>query len=179
MRSTIGVAVLALATVLLCSCVPAYAQTAPTSPVYSALQRTFDLNDTNSLVNADEVNLSPFLKWNSRESKLGGGLDAAWWITDQQGAFISWEEYSNRQSYFSFGYGARTVFKNLEVATFLGTRQNSDDPFGEVELFLRPSVSLRVLDWQDVDVRIGFAADITPRDRPNPMLMFTVRALKF
>lgn len=166
------------------ACIPSCAhaqntQTQVASPLYAALQQTFDLNDTNSLVNADEVNLSVFTKWNSRDSKLGGGVNAEWWITDQQGAFLGWEEYSNRKSYFSFGYGARTVFKSVEIATFVGTRQDNDDPFGDVELFLRPSVSVRIVDWKDVDVRLGLAADITPRDRPNPMLLLTVRALRF
>lgn len=161
------------------ACIPSCAHAQTQSPLYTGLQQTFDLGNSNSLVNADEVNLTPLLKWNSRDSKLGGGFNADWWITDQQGAFIGFEEYSNRKSYFSFGYGARTVFKGIEVATHFGTRQDNDDPFGQVELFLRPSFSIRVLDRQDFDLRLTFGADITPRDRPNPFFGVTVRALRF
>jgi hypothetical protein len=166
------------AVMLLAAVIIAPAQT-PTSPLYTGLQQTFDLGNSNSLVNANEVNLTPFVKWNSRDSKLGGGFSADWWVTDQQGAFLAFEEYSNRKSYFSFGYGARTVFSGIEIATHLGTRQDNDDPFGEVELFARPSASVRVFRNDNFDLRITIGADITPRDRPNPYVGLTVRALKF
>ena len=149
MRSTIGVAVLALATVLASSCVPAFAQqVAPAgqsvvaSPLYAGLSQALDLNDTNSLVNADEVNLTPEFKWNSATSEGGGAINIDWWaISDQQGAFFGFEEYSSRASYFSLGYQARTVFKGLEISLGVGTRQSNDDPIGDVKMFLRPTLT--------------------------------------
>lgn len=157
----------------------AHAQTQSTSPLYAGLNQAFDLNDTNSLVNANEINLTPFTKWNSETSKLGGGINADWWVTDQQGAFFGFEEYSDRKSYFSFGYGARTVFKSVEVGVKFGTRQDNDDPFGQVELFLRPAASIRIVDWQDVDLRVELGADIFNRGRPNPYFGVTLRAFRF
>lgn len=169
------------------ACIPscAHAQAAggptqvATSPLYAGLQGAFDLNDTNSLVNANEVNITPFAKWNSKESLFGGGVNADWWVTDQQGAFIGFEEYSNRKSYFSFGYGARTVFKGAEIALQFGTRQDSDDPFGQVELFIRPSLSVRVVNTESFDLRISVGADITNGGKPNPFVGLTARLFKF
>lgn len=180
MRSTIGVAVLALATVVSTSCVPAFAQSASgTSPIYAELAKAFDLNDTNSLVNANEINVTPLFKWDGQNSRAGGGIRADWWVTDQQGAFLGFDEYAGRESYFSLGYQARTVFKSVEVALGFGTRQSSVDPFGEVELFLSPSLSVRVLDREDFDLRITLGADLTAGDRPTAFLGLTLRAFKF
>ena len=63
----------------------ALAQTSPpaSSPIYNSLQQVFDLNDTNSLVNAREINVAPVLKWNSAQSRAGGGLNLDWWVSDQ------------------------------------------------------------------------------------------------
>lgn len=183
MRSTIGVAVLALATVVSTSCIPAFAQSAnppvAASPLYAGLQNAFDLNDTNSLVHANEINITPLFKWDGQESRAGGGLRADWWVTDQQGAFLGFDEYAGRESYFSLGYQARTVFKSVEVALGFGTRQSSVDPFGEVELFLSPSLSVRVLDREDFDLRVTLGADLTAGDRPTAFLGLTLRAFKF
>jgi hypothetical protein len=154
-------------------------QTQPSSPLYTGLQAAFDLNDTNSLVNADELNLTVLAKYNSESSHFGGGIRADWWVTDQQGAFIGFDEYADRQSYLSFGYGARTVFNSLEVAMFIGTRQDSDDPFGDVQLFMSPSASLRIVDNENFDVRLTIGADIANRGKPNPFFGITLRALRF
>jgi hypothetical protein len=154
-------------------------QTQPSSPLYTGLQSAFDLNDTNSLVNADELNLTLLAKYNSESSHFGGGIRADWWVTDQQGAFIGFDEFADRQSYLSFGYGARTVFNSLEVAMFIGTRQDSDDPFGDVQLFMSPSASLRIVDNENFDVRLTLGADIANRGKPNPFFGITLRALRF
>lgn len=158
---------------------PAPAATAPTSPIYTGLQQAFDLNDTNSLVNANEINVTPYFKWNSADEKAGGGLNVDWWVTDQQGAFIGFEEFSGRDSYFSFGYQARTVFKSVEAGIGFGTRQSNNDDFGDVQLFMRPSASVRIVDTDGFDVRIVAGADILNQGRPNPFLGITVRAFKF
>jgi hypothetical protein len=154
-------------------------QTQPSSPLYAGLQSAFDLNNTNSLVNADELNLTLLAKYNSESSRFGGGIRADWWVTDQQGAFIGFDEFADRQSYLSFGYGARTVFNSLEVAMFIGTRQDSDDPFGDVQLFMSPSASLRIVDNENFDVRLTLGADIANRGKPNPFFGITLRALRF
>lgn len=188
MRPTIGVAVLALATVLFTSCVPAYAQqvapagqsAVPTSPLYSGLSQALDLNNTNSLVNADEVNLTPEFKWNSATSEGGGAINIDWWaISDQQGAFFGFEEYSSRASYFSLGYQARTVFKGLEISLGVGTRQSNDDPIGDVKMFLRPTLTKQIYHSDTWDIRLALGCDVMNQGKPNPFLGVTFRALKF
>lgn len=183
MRNYTRVGLFLITSLLLALAVPAPAQTSPdpgtASPLYNGLNAAFNLNDTNSLVNANEINITPLIKWNSAESVLGGGLNVDWWVTDQQGAFLGFEEYSNRKSYFAFGYGARTVFNSVEVSVQFGTRQDNDDPFGEVQLFLRPTASVRILDREDIDLRLALGCDISNRDKPNPFFGLTLRAFRF
>lgn len=188
MRSHIGVAVLALATVLLSSCVPALAQqvapagqsAGPSSPLYSGLAQALDLNDTNSLVNADEVNITPEFKWSSATSEPGGAINIDWWaISDQQGAFFGFEEYRSRDSYFSLGYQARTVFKGLEISLGVGTRQSNDDPLGDVKMFIRPTLTKQIYASENWDIRLAFGCDVMNEGKPNPFLGVTFRALKF
>lgn len=163
------------------SCQPAHAQTAaPASPLYSGLSQALDLNDTNSLVNADEVNITPQFKWNSSANKPGGALNIDWWaISDQQGAFFGFEEYSTRASYFSLGYQARTVFKGVEVSLGVGTRQSNDDPIGDVKMFIRPTLTKQIFKSDAWDIRLAFGCDVMNQGRPSPFIGVTFRALKF
>jgi len=158
-----------------------FAQSAPpTSPLYAALSQTLDLNDTNSLVNADEVNITPQFKWNSTTSEAGGAINLDWWaISDQQGAFFGFEEYSSRDSYFSLGYQARTVFKGLEISLGIGTRQSNADPIGDVQMFLRPTLTKQIYASASWDIRLALGCDVMNQGKPNPFLGVTFRALKF
>lgn len=149
------------------------------SPIYSGLQNALDLHDTNSLVNADEVNITPLFKWNGDKQKAGGGVRVDWWVTDQQGAFIGFDEYSDRTSYFSFGYGARTVFKSVEFGLGFGTRQNNDAPFGDVNLFITPSASIRLVKLKDFDLRLKLGADLVSAGKPSPFIGITLTAFRF
>jgi hypothetical protein len=165
------------------SITPLKAQVFPSDPqpptVGAGFQNIFDLNDTNSLVHANEVNLSVGPKWNSATDEVGGVLDVSWWVTDQQGAFFGFEEYSSRTSYLSLGYQARTVFKGLEIALGVGTRQNSDDPIGDVQMFLRPTVTKQIYASENWDLRFTAGCDVLNQGKPNPFAMLTVRALRF
>lgn len=159
----------------------ALAQTSPpaSSPIYNSLQQVFDLNDTNSLVNAREINVAPVLKWNSAQSRAGGGLNLDWWVSDQQGAFFGFEEYTSRESYFSLGYQARTVFKGFEAALGLGTRQSNDAALGDVKMFLRPTLTKQLYAGKDWDVRLTLGADVFNAGKPNPFLGIQFKAFKW
>ncbi|NOS70073.1 MAG: hypothetical protein HOP33_09095 [Verrucomicrobia bacterium] len=157
--------------------ISAFSQTQ--SPIYTGLQNAFDLHNTNSLVNADEVDLTPLFKWNADKQKAGGGVRADWWVTDQQGAFLGFDEYSDRSSYFSVGYQTRTVFKSVEFGLGIGTRQNNDNPFGDVTLFLSPSASVRLAKFKEFDLRLKVGADIVSQGRPSPFVGITLTAFRF
>lgn len=147
--------------------------------LFGGLSDMFDLNNTNSLANANELNVSTLYKRDTKNKLNGGALRMDWWVTDQQGAFLGFEEYGDRSSYWTLGYQARTVFKKLEFALGAGTRQNVDDPFGDVLLFVSPSISLRIVHTKDWDIRLTLGADVIATGKPNPYAGFTIRALKF
>jgi hypothetical protein len=147
--------------------------------VFEGLQNAFDLNDTNSLVNAGEVNVSPLWKYDSEAGTHGGALKLDWWVTDQQGAFLSFEEYGDRTAYWSIGYQARTVFKGFEVSLGLGTRQNTDDPLGDVKMFITPTLTKQIWAKGDWDLRLMGGCDILNGAKPNPFFGVTFRATKF
>ena len=155
------------------------AQSPPTPDLSQSFINSFDLHDTNSLVNAREINLTPVFKWDSANSQAGGGVKIDWWISDQQGAWIGYDEFGDRSSYTAYGYQARTVFKNMEVALALGVSQNNDDPFGNVKLAVTPTFTIPVVKSEKWDIRISFGADLTSGAKPNPFLGLTFRALKF
>jgi hypothetical protein len=161
---------------------PLAAQTDPPPPtptLGSQLTSLFDLNDTNSLINANEINVTPLFKWDSGTELAGGGLKLDWWITDQQGAFLEYDEFSDRSSFWSYGYQARTVFKGMELSLGVGAKQAQDDPFGEVKLFLSPTFTIPIVKNDSLDFRIAIGADITTGTKPSPFLGFTFRALRF
>lgn len=156
--------------------ISAFSQTQ--SPIYTGLQTALDLHGTNSLANADEINLTPVFKWDSALRKAGGGVKADWWVTGQQGAFLAYDEFAGRKSYFSFGYEARTVFKIVEVKAGVGTRQDNDDPFGNLKLFIAPSASVRIVHTDNLDFRITAGADVFTSGRPNPFIGVTFTLFK-
>lgn len=179
MKTLLRLGILILASVI---AVPAQV-TPPTggavSPLYSGLQNAFDLNNTNSLVNASEINITPEFKWNSATSEGGGALNVDWWVTDQQGAFFGFEEYSSRTSYLSLGYQARTVFKGIELSIGLGTRQDNTDPIGDVQMFIRPTITKQIYGNANWDIRVAVGCDVFNAGKPSPFLGVTFRALKF
>lgn len=165
---------------LLCAAaLSAPAQTVVQSPTAAGLQNLFDLHNTNSLVNASEINITPQFKWNSATSEGGGAVSVDWWVSDQQGAFIGFEEYRSRDSYLSLGYQARTVFKGLEISLGLGTRQDNNDSLGDVKMFVRPTLTKALYKSEDWDLRLAIGCDILNANKPNPFVGLTLRALRF
>lgn len=156
----------------------ASAQTPPPT-VFQSLQNVFDAHDTNSLMNASELNITPLFKWDSANKSAGGAAKLDWWVTDQQGAFFSFEEYaSGRDSYWALGYQARTVFKGLEVSLGLGTRQSTDDPLGDVKLFITPTLTKQIYAQGNWDLRLTAGCDIFNGGTPNPFFGITFRAVR-
>lgn len=147
--------------------------------IVAGLQSAFDLNDTNSLVNAGEVNVTPLYKYDAEASEHGGALKLDWWVTDQQGAFLSFEEYGSRRAFWSLGYQARTVFKGFEVSLGVGARQDVDDPLGDVTMFLTPTLTKQIWAKGDWDLRIAAGCDIFNGQKPSPFIGLTFRATKF
>lgn len=163
---------------LVCLLPAAWAQQ-PTPPptVFTSLQNVFDAHDTNSLMNAGEINLTPLFKWDSANQSAGGAARLDWWVSDQQGAFFQFEEYANgRASFWSLGYQARTVFKGLELSLGLGTRQDTDDPLGDVKMFIVPTITKQIFAKGDWDIRLAVGCDIYNGGSPNPFFGVTFRA---
>jgi hypothetical protein len=157
---------------------PVRAQEAPPTAM-SALQNLLNANDTNSLMHANELNVTPLFKWDSANKLSGGALKLDWWVSDQQGAFFQFEEYSDRSSYWGFGYQARTVFKGLEFSLGLGTRQDTDEDFGNVQLFINPTITKQIWAKGDWDIRLTAGCDVVSNGKPNPFLGVTFRATRF
>lgn len=143
---------------------------AQTSTVMEGLQGMFDVHNTNSLLNANEISLTPLAKWDSKAEKIGGGLKLDWWISDQQGVALEYDEFSDRSAYWQLGYQARTVFKGLEVALGAGTRQAEAEDFGAVRLYLQPSLKWHIYHTSKLDASITFGADLIAGQRPNPFI---------
>jgi hypothetical protein len=163
---------------LCCLLLNAPAQESPPTAM-TALQNMFNAQDTNSLMNANELNVTPLFKWDSEHQLSGGALKLDWWVSDQQGAFFSFEEYSDRSSYWSMGYQARTVFKGLEFSLGLGTRQNTDESFGDVKLFINPCITKQIWAKGDWDLRLTAGCDVVSNGKPNPFVGVTFRATRF
>lgn len=143
---------------------------AQTSTVMEGLQNMFDVHDTNSLLHANEVSLTPLAKWNSKDEKIGGGLKLDWWISDQQGVALEYDEFSDRSAYWQLGYQARTVFKGLEVALGAGTRQAEAEDFGAVRLYLQPSFKWHIYHTEKLDLAVTVGADLIAGQKPNPFM---------
>ena len=140
------------------------------SAVMEGLQNMFDVHDTNSLLHANEVSLTPLAKWNSKDEKIGGGLKLDWWISDQQGVALEYDEFSDRSAYWQLGYQARTVFRGLEVALGAGTRQAEAEDFGAVRLYLQPSFKWHIYHTEKLDLALTVGADMIAGQKPNPFL---------
>ena len=143
-----------------------------TTPV-TIIKSWFDLNDTNSLVNAKELSVLPIVKWDADANKAGGGAKMLWFVTDQQGIGMSYTEFSS-YSTWQVGYAARTVFGALEVGLETGTMQRNDDGFGEVELYTSPSLTYQIKKNSKMDFRVSAGADITPGST-NPWFGLVLR----
>lgn len=138
-------------------------------------------NPTNStLLAANELNTSFYWKRDSDNKLNGGAVQLDWWITDQQGAFFGYEEFSDQSAYWRVGYEVRTVFKNVELTLATGTRQSTEDNFGQVSLFISPMLTYRVINTKNWDIRLSAGADlISGTSKPNPYVGVTLRFLKF
>lgn len=141
-----------------------------TATVMEGLQGMFDVRDTNSLLHANEVTLTPLAKWDSKAEEIGGGLKLDWWISDQQGVALEYDEFADRSAYWQLGYQARTVFKGLEVVLGAGTRQAEAEDFGAVRLYIQPSLKWHIYHTDKLDASVVFGADMIAGQKPNPFL---------
>jgi len=174
MRSVILVSIVAVSSQL-----SAFSQSTTSPGIVSGLQNLFDAHDTNSLMNASEVNFSLAAKWDVANQRAGGMAKLDWWVSDQQGMFVSYEEYSNHAAYWSIGYQARAVFKGFEISLGLGSKQSTDDPLGDVQMFLVPTLTKQIYAKGDWDIRAALGCDILNGKKPNPFLSLVVHAAKF
>lgn len=162
-------------------CLPGYSQTnnpppgAGVTTLWDTLAGAFDLQNTNSLVNAQELNVTPYAYFDSKTDKVGACLKADWWVTDQQGMTLGYTEFNDRTSFWNVGYQARTVFKGIEVALGSGVAQNQNDSFGDVQLYLQPSVVYKLPFGKSVDLRITGGANLVATERPSPFIGLTLR----
>jgi len=148
--------------------------------LFHDLGNLLNASDTNGIIFADELNASIGYKRDSDNDLNGGVLKLDWWVTMQQGAFFSYEEFGNQTAYWSLGYQARTVFKKLELTLATGTRQNVDDSFGDVALFMSPSLTYHLVKSKDFDFRLTAGADVVAgTSKPNPYFMATFRFFRF
>lgn len=165
-----------------CLTITAFSQTnTPTPPPTfgDAITSLFDVHDTNSLINAKELNVTPVAIWDSKNESLGGGVKLDWWVTDQQGAFLRYDEFSGRTGYLSTGYQMRTVFSSVEVSLGVGIKQNTEDALGEsMTGFLTPQLTYRIIKKKDWDVRLTAGADIATAGKPMPFVGLTFRATR-
>jgi hypothetical protein len=145
--------------------------------LYGTLNALFDVNDTNSLINASEINLTPLAIWDSEADRFGGAVDLNWWVTDQQGAVLRFTQFGDREVYVSLGYKARTVFKRLEVGLGAGVIQNVDESLGDVKLYVQPSLAWK-LPVKAADLRLYAGADICNSQSPAPFAGFSIRFSK-
>jgi len=138
----------------------------PAGGLYSSIASMFDLNNTNSLVHANEINVTPLMLWDVENKRIGGALDLNWWVTDQQGAVLRYAEFEDREAFWSVGYKARTVFASLEIGFGAGITQSTDDPLGaNLEAYIQPSLSWKV-PLDKVDLRLYLAADVYQNAEP-------------
>lgn len=166
--------------VALITVVASFGQTnQPPPSVGDSLVNLFNLYDTNSLVNARELNVTPLAVWHPEDEKMGGGVKMDWWVTDQQGAFLRYDEFSDRTSFLSSGYQMRTVFGNMEVSLGVGIKQDMDNALGEsMQGFVTPQITHKLIKTANWDVRLTAGADIATQGKPQPFVGLTFRATK-
>jgi hypothetical protein len=156
---------------------PVRAQTTSPPGLFSTLQSAFDAGNSNALIHANELNLTPLFKWDAEREKLGGGLRVDWWISDQQGMALSYTEYQDRSTFWNLGYQARTVFKGLEVALGTGITQNTDNLLGTTRVYIEPSITYK-LPFDALDVRLNAGATLYNASRPNAFAGLSLRFFK-
>lgn len=159
--------------------IPAQTNNPANSTLLGGLTSFLNPADTNGLMNANELNASFGYVHDSDRSLSGGTFKLDYWVTDQQGAMFEYQEFSDRSAYWQLGYQVRTVFKRAELSVATGTRQNTDDSFGDVMLFVKPQLTVRLINTPNWDVRAWAATDfIAGTSKPNPSAGFTFRFLK-
>ena len=157
-----------------------YSQTNPPTgggvqTLWGTVTGLLDLNNTNSLIHAQELNLTPLAFWDSKNQRVGGGLKADWWVTDQQGVSIGFTEFNDRSSFWSVGYQARTVFKGLEVSLGTGVLQSQDDTLGDVRVYLSPAITYQLKFIKFIDARLHGGDYLVATERPSPFVGVTFR----
>ena len=135
--------------------------------------------DTNSLLNADELNASVGFIRRSDLNLNGGEFRLDWWIAKQGGMMFAYDEFGDRSAQWKLGAQVRTVFKQAEITISTGTVQDTDNPFGEVNFFVEPMLAVRFVNTKNWDIRAFVAADfVAGRSKPDPIAGVTFRFLK-
>lgn len=126
------------------------------SSAYQSISDLWDLHGTNGLAQASTFDLAPIVLWSPDGDRIGGGLRAGYWVTDQQGANLTYVEFGDRSARWDVGYAARTFFKQLEVSFGTGVSQPTDGNLGEVTVYLEPALKYPVkLGSVELDVASG------------------------
>lgn len=153
------------------------AQQPPATGVVGTLVSMWDVNNTNSLINAGEINLTPYFIWDGDASKPGGGLKAEWFVTQQQGLSLGYYEVAGRTAYWTVGYVTRTVFDTMrtEFSLGAGTMQDTEDEFGDVKLYIDPSITYGLVKNSRLDLRLTGGCYIVNGENPRPYIGATFR----
>ena len=166
-----------LAIITLCVAVlvaPALAQTAPAG-ITDTITSIWDVNNTNSLIHAGEVNVTTHFIWDAEANMSGAGIRADWWVTQQNGMEFGYYELSDRTGFWNLGYQTRTLFGAAEFSLGLGTLQDTRGDFGTVKLYVEPGVSYGVYASSKVNVRISGGCYIITGEKPKPWIGTTFR----
>lgn len=157
------------------------ADSAPSSPSFGfwgMLNNLFDEHDTNSLIYAQEMNLMPAFFYDGETKRCGGSLTYDYWITDQQGVQFTYTQTSDRRETLSLGYGARTVFSQIEVGFGTGVIQDLDNPNGNgLQAYIQPSLAWRI-PVKFVESRLYVAARVTNERRESVLAGIQLRFLR-
>ena len=104
----------------------------------------FNVADTNSLIHAQTLDITPTFTYDSASRDLGGTLKLGWWITQQQGAGFWFYENERREQFWSLSYDVRTVFKQVELGLATGVQQPMASNLGnDLRAYLQPNLCYR------------------------------------
>jgi hypothetical protein len=168
-----------IVSLIITACLTAAAQTnttttAPAAGLYGTLQSVLDVNNTNGLIHASELNLTPLFKWDSQERQAGGALRADWWVTDQQGMTVCYSEFETRRTTWAVGYQARTVFKSVELSVGTGVLQDTANLLGTTRIYIEPALTLKI-PVKFADIRFTGGATVCNSESPTAFVGLTFR----
>lgn len=120
------------------------------------------LDPTNTFLQAKELNFTIDAGY-QRERRFGTGIGARFWISDSQGASISYEAFPrDDKGEWQIAYGYRTAYAKLEMDLFVGMAQDVDKP----QLLFRPYVELDAIYQITPKMGAGIKTQFTDGERP-------------